>query len=270
MEEIWKPVKGREEYYLVSNTGKIKSLVNRYKTKGHYELKQTKTKEGYCFLDLAKPELKRCLVHRLVAEAFCEKPEGCNVVNHLDNNPSNNNSSNLEWTTYSGNLLHAQKQGRLFEAQSKGGRITAALATEALMKSTEQMVGNTYGYLTVLSVGNTKVYGNANRPRLVCKCSCGAVTEYFKIQLEKGKSVSCRSCAMKRSGYRLRQSNIDKLKGVSAGGSLLFTGNSNNSEDIPLAKVKVELLDTNTNTTQWMAYSFAISQKFISKHNDIV
>lgn len=35
-------------------------------------------------------------VHRLVALAFCNKPEGCNVVNHLDENKLNNNANNLE------------------------------------------------------------------------------------------------------------------------------------------------------------------------------
>lgn len=51
-------------------------------------------------------------VHRLVAEAFCEKKEGCNVVNHLDSNVKNNHASNLEWTTYTGNAIHAFEKGR--------------------------------------------------------------------------------------------------------------------------------------------------------------
>lgn len=52
-------------------------------------------------------------VHRLVAEAFCDKEVGCDVVNHLDNDPSNNEASNLEWTTQKGNMEHAAKQGRM-------------------------------------------------------------------------------------------------------------------------------------------------------------
>ena len=43
-----------------------------------------------------------------MADAFCLRPEGCNVVNHLDNNPANNNASNLEWVTQKTNVEYAQ------------------------------------------------------------------------------------------------------------------------------------------------------------------
>ena len=42
-------------------------------------------------------------VHRLVAAAFVENPDGLKVVNHKDENRSNNNASNLEWCTYEHN-----------------------------------------------------------------------------------------------------------------------------------------------------------------------
>ena len=55
--------------------------------------------------------MKNHLVHRLVAEAFCPKPEGCDVVNHIDSNRVNNHKSNLEWTTASGNIQHGVAKG---------------------------------------------------------------------------------------------------------------------------------------------------------------
>lgn len=61
-------------------------------------------KTGYRQMLLAG---KKVSVHRLVAAAFCVKPEGCDVVNHLDGNPQNNIFTNLEWTTFAGNNLHA-------------------------------------------------------------------------------------------------------------------------------------------------------------------
>lgn len=268
-EEIWKPVKGREEYYLISNTGKVKSLVNRYKTRGEFELKQCINNKGYYYVDLAVPELKKYAIHRLVAEAFCSKPEGCNIVNHLDNNPANNHYTNLEWTTYSGNLQHAQKQGRLFNAQSKGGKTTGQRATKTLFDDTKAMIGHTYGSLTVLRVGKTVKYGVANRPRLLCRCSCGNEHEYCKIQLEKGLATTCKTCAFRNLGFTRRQQRINDLRGVRVG-FLVFTGNSTNSNKVDMKDVKVELFNHKTQKVEWHSYRNSTSSRFLNKHKDIV
>lgn len=103
--EIWKPIKGFEGLYEVSNLGRIK---NRYKV-----LNNDTNNRGYKQIRLSKDKRKYpYLVHRLVAFAFCEKPEGCNVVNHIDNNPANNNANNLEWVTQKRNLHHAAEIGK--------------------------------------------------------------------------------------------------------------------------------------------------------------
>ena len=87
------------------------NVFSKYSNKFLRPFKQNK---GYLCVDLSDSGvISRYLVHRLVAEAYCHKPEGCNVVNHLDNDPSNNHYTNLEWTTDSGNKQHAGKQGRL-------------------------------------------------------------------------------------------------------------------------------------------------------------
>lgn len=68
-------------------------------------------------------------VHRLVAMCFCEKPDGCNVVNHLDSNKTNNSADNLEWTTISGNTKHCFENNEAFRKQVLDNSIKAASKT---------------------------------------------------------------------------------------------------------------------------------------------
>lgn len=103
-EEIWKPVKGYENLYFVSNLGNIKN--NRRVLKIHPQnsgyLQITFTKEG---------KRKKFLVHRLVAEAFKPTNDCTLIVNHIDGNKLNNVVNNLEWCTNSENIIHARKLG---------------------------------------------------------------------------------------------------------------------------------------------------------------
>lgn len=118
MKEIWKDVKDYEGFYQISNFGRVKSL-ERYDSNKHKLperiMNPNRESNGYYRVYLCRNgKAKRILVHRLVAEAFVErKHEGDNIVNHLDNNPSNNRADNLEWTTYKGNMQWAAKQGRM-------------------------------------------------------------------------------------------------------------------------------------------------------------
>jgi hypothetical protein len=49
---------------------------------------------------------KMYYVHRLVADAFCDKAEGKSYVNHKDLDKTNNTASNLEWVSPSENRIH--------------------------------------------------------------------------------------------------------------------------------------------------------------------
>ena len=52
---------------------------------------------------------KNKLIHRLVIEAFIEKPQSDKTLisNHKDGDKTNNRADNLEWVTYSENTNHA-------------------------------------------------------------------------------------------------------------------------------------------------------------------
>ena len=49
--------------------------------------------------------------HRVVAETFLEKKEGCNVVNHINGIKTDNRVENLEWVTQAQNIKHAFDTG---------------------------------------------------------------------------------------------------------------------------------------------------------------
>lgn len=117
MEEIWKDIDGYIGFYQVSNLGRIKRLEHADRMGHVYKeriVKGSNGGRGYLRVHLSKNGVAEwLLVHRIVAKAFVPQKGNCDVVNHLDNNPSNNRFDNLEWTDSKGNMQHATKQGRM-------------------------------------------------------------------------------------------------------------------------------------------------------------
>lgn len=81
---------------------------NFHNMKTKRQLKQTPGNHGYLTVYV---DGKNRLVHRLVAETFIENPLNKPCVNHIDGNKQNNSIDNLEFVSYTGNLLHARKTG---------------------------------------------------------------------------------------------------------------------------------------------------------------
>lgn len=124
-EEVWKDIEGFQ--YQVSNLGRVKSL-GRYiyyidgrtgkecqRWSRERVLRSSTGTSGYDTTHLYKDDAERhtVMIHRLVAEYFLDKVEGKDLVNHKDGNKLNNNIVNLEWVTFSENVLHALDTGLL-------------------------------------------------------------------------------------------------------------------------------------------------------------
>ena len=101
----WKPV---SEYpgYSVSNQGDVRN--------NHTDriLKKDTVRNGYQLVTLCdNTGHHHKSVHRLVAKEFVNKPLGCDLVNHIDGDKTNNRADNLEWCTQSENMKHAYRTG---------------------------------------------------------------------------------------------------------------------------------------------------------------
>lgn len=74
------------------------------------ELHQTVGAGGYMVVRIRQVPNRRlhyrCYVHRLVAAAYCENPNGNKYVDHIDGDRQNNNPKNLRWVTLRENQLY--------------------------------------------------------------------------------------------------------------------------------------------------------------------
>lgn len=147
--EQWKPIKNFEGLYEVSNMGRFRSV---YKYKNTIVksgspavipvppklLCPNKLRSGYCNVTLCKEsKIYVYRAHRLVAFHFCKGYKRGYVVNHKDEDKSNNRADNLEWCTQ----LYNQRYGTAIQR-----------AAESLRKKVAQydLAGNliaTYGGL---------------------------------------------------------------------------------------------------------------------------
>ena len=108
MEELFKDVKGFEGLYQISNLGRVKSLrfnkiriLNQFLgTKGYYNVKLYKNKKQYTFE-----------IHNLIAINFLNhKPKKGLVIDHINENKSDNRLDNLQVITHRENISKSKSR----------------------------------------------------------------------------------------------------------------------------------------------------------------
>ena len=128
--ETWRPVKGFEGLYEVSDHARVRSL-DRWVTQDNngtlceriYKgkiISQQIDHNGYLSVHISiNGKVTGKNVHRLVAEAFVPNPNNLPCINHKDENKRNNLPSNLEWCDYLYNNNYGTRKKRVLLSRGK-------------------------------------------------------------------------------------------------------------------------------------------------------
>ena len=148
--EIWKPINGYEGLYEVSNLGNVRSLDRYIETKKGKCFRKGRMRKsfisnaGYKIVSLCS---KKYLVHRLVANAFCENPdrEKFNVVDHINTDTLDNRAENLRWCDTAGNLANPISRERRLAGLKKS--ITPEKIEKANITRAANIAKRPYDYI---------------------------------------------------------------------------------------------------------------------------
>ena len=165
--------------YFVTTSGEV------FREHSSKPLKLEILRKGYKRVSLCIDGIvQRLTVHRMVADVYIVNPLDKKYINHIDNNPSNNNVSNLEWCSHSENMLHCHKQGRCSNL-------------EASKKASEVKLTDAITFFKLKLESNfVKVVSRGRRNYVSYHCfSCGKLKESrTDSSTFKNTDVKCASC----------------------------------------------------------------------------
>ncbi len=210
--EVFKDIIGYEGLYEIGNKGTVRSLDKVSMYKGHSYLKgrtlksytQDRNHTSYISVVLSKGrKTKTFSIHRLVAKHYVPNPDNKPHVNHIDNNGTKNEYTNLEWVTHKENMKHSEAQGRQVKSHYLGGVVTGEKKKEEAKLLWNSRIGETFGGLkirTIISLGK--------HPKGLTECvHCNKQQQSTLDSIIKSKPFGCRSCGLKES-HRKRKVKI--------------------------------------------------------------
>jgi hypothetical protein len=143
--EIWRPVKGYENLYEVSNIGRVRSLPREVPHwRGGVSLRKGRIRkaplnhDGYRVVSLKCGSHKETVsVHVLVCASFnSARPKGA-VARHLDGDRLNNCADNLAWGSVQDNHNDRREHGRSFAGDRNPNAALASKDVLAIRASEE-------------------------------------------------------------------------------------------------------------------------------------
>lgn len=107
-----KDIKNYEGLYAVTSCGRVWSYT-------HNRFLNPQSNGAYYQVNLSKQgKTQHLFIHRLVAQAYLDNPDGLPQVNHIDENKANNAVTNLEWCTVKENANHGTRNSRISKAMT--------------------------------------------------------------------------------------------------------------------------------------------------------
>ena len=115
---LMKKIDGFDRYY-ISKEGEI--MDTDYRRTGVCRIiKPSTDKNGYKVISLFENgRMRQKLIHRLIAQTYIPNPYNLPVINHKDENKSNNCIDNLEWCSVGYNNCYGSRLNKLSDKMSK-------------------------------------------------------------------------------------------------------------------------------------------------------
>ena len=171
--EEWRDIPGYENLYQASNKGEIRTCEGKTTSNARYSnrvwkqriLKQKLTANGKGRTD-ARVGLwkdgkeKTWLVSRLVALTWCDGYREGLTVNHINGNPLDNCSDNLEWVTLRENIKKGYEDGLYRKKQNPVMLFNEYAHFEFdSFADADRFLGHSEGYISNALKRNRPVYG---------------------------------------------------------------------------------------------------------------